>query len=356
MPARLLYQYIKDFFESQDCILLSTEYKNNSQKLDFICSCGNQSQINYNKFQYRKKCADCGRKNMIIPHKHTYQFVKEFFQSKNCQLLSTKYENAHQKLDYICSCGNQSSIPFSDFRQGQRCSKCAFKRQKQTMVERYGVENPIQNPVIKEKIKQTNLKKYGFENSLQSPEIKEKVKQTMVERYGVENPLQSPEIREKVKQTNLEKYGVECVLNNSKIKERIKKTNLERYGVENPTQNPDIFLKAQKSAFKRKEVITPSGKTILLQGYEPQAYIKLLEVYSENEILNSVVDMPKLWYIGIDGEKHKYYPDFYIPKDNLIIEVKSTYTYSDEKWYETNLLKRDCCLKNGFKFEFMIIK
>ena len=56
-----------------------------------------------------------------------------------------------------------------------------------------------------------------------------------------------------------------------------------------------------------------------------------------------------------DNKKHRYYPDLYIPKDNLIIEVKSQWTYnSQQKWYNTNLLKRQACIAAGYKFKFMI--
>ena len=46
--------------------------------------------------------------------------------------------------------------------------------------------------------------------------------------------------------------------------------------------------------------------------------------------------MPAIWYVGEDGKKHRYYPDFYIPKENLIIEVKSSYTMLYD-FYKNNL-------------------
>jgi len=49
---------------------------------------------------------------------------------------------------------------------------------------------------------------------------------------------------------------------------------------------------------------------------------------------------------------HRYYPDFYIKKDNKIIEVKSIYTYNID--IEKNLLKQKACLDAGYNFEFWI--
>jgi hypothetical protein len=44
---------------------------------------------------------------------------------------------------------------------------------------------------------------------MQCNKIKEKSKQTNLERYGVENPMQLNFYKEKLKHTMLEKYGVE---------------------------------------------------------------------------------------------------------------------------------------------------
>ena len=39
--------------------------------------------------------------------------------------------------------------------------------------------------------------------------------------------------------------------------------------------------------------------------------------------------MPAIWY-EMDNIKHRYYPDIFIPCENRIIEVKSTYTLKCE--------------------------
>jgi hypothetical protein len=54
-----------------------------------------------------------------------YSFVYNFFKENNCELLSKEYMNANTKLDYICKCGNKSSIWFNDFKRGNRCMKCS---------------------------------------------------------------------------------------------------------------------------------------------------------------------------------------------------------------------------------------
>ncbi len=58
--------------------------------------------------------------------------------------------------------------------------------------------------------------------------------------------------------------------------------------------------------------------------------------------------MPEIWYI-LDGIKHRYYPDFYIEKDNLIVETKSVYTLECEK--EKNNLKFQAVKSHGYNFK-----
>jgi len=62
--------------------------------------------------------------------------------------------------------------------------------------------------------------------------------------------------------------------------------------------------------------------------------------------------MPKIWYVAEDGIRRKYYPDIYIQEENMIVEVKSTWTYTKE--LERNKLKEKACLDAGYDFKFMI--
>lgn len=97
----------------------------------------------------------------------------------------------------------------------------------------------------------------------------------------------------------------------------------------------------------------PSGKLIKIQGYEHFALDILLKTKSENDIETYVRNMPKIWYIGEDGKKHRYYPDIFIKSENKFIEVKSTYTFEQEK--NKNLLKQKATKDLEHKHEFWII-
>ncbi|AYV77057.1 MAG: DUF2726 domain-containing protein [Barrevirus sp.] len=120
-PPRLEYDYVKNFFAERNCTLLSELYETAGKLLDYICECGKQSKISYNAFRDGHRCWDCGIKKTADSRRLTLQEVQDFFKQNNCTLLSTTYVNNSSPLEYICVCGNKSTICFSSFQQGHRC-------------------------------------------------------------------------------------------------------------------------------------------------------------------------------------------------------------------------------------------
>ena len=121
-------------------------------------------------------------------------------------------------------------------------------------------------------------------------------------------------------------------------------------------QNEQVFSKNKTSRFKNKNFIFPSGREVLIQGYENRAIDLLLNTYDENDMVIMDSNIEKLigevWYTGEDNKPHRYFPDIFIISENKIIEVKSDWTYKLDK--NKNILKQNSCLEMGFKFEFFI--
>ncbi len=135
------------------------------------------------------------------------------------------------------------------------------------------------------------------------------------------------------------------------MKEKSKKTCLEKYGVEYPMQNQEYMEKVQRNSKKYKEYKFPSGGIRNVQGYEPFALDILIKTYIEEEILTDREFVPNIPYI-FNSKNCIYFPDIYIPKDNKIIEVKSTWTYKckDDKIKE----KAEATRALGYKYEIWI--
>jgi intein-encoded DNA endonuclease-like protein len=107
------------------------------------------------------------------------------------------------------------------------------------------------------------------------------------------------------------------------------------------------FNNWKRSCYRHKSYTLPSGKIIKLQGYEPQFldYIFENNIYKEEDFEFSTF---KLDY-EFSGKKHYYFPDFKIPKDNLIIEVKSSYILK-RQGEDKNKAKRDATIKSGYNY------
>jgi hypothetical protein len=106
---------------------------------------------------------------------------------------------------------------------------------------------------------------------------------------------------------------------------------------------------------KYKEFIFPSGKIVKTQGYENIVLDELINQYEESDIFVGPIEIRnqigKIKY-KFDNKLRSYYPDIYIKSINMIIEVKSEYTYNQH--LECNLAKQDACLEMGLNFKFEI--
>lgn len=109
--------------------------------------------------------------------------------------------------------------------------------------------------------------------------------------------------------------------------------------------------KCLHNGFKKKEYVFPSGKTILVQGYESKALDELLITYKESNIIAGNELSMRIEYEH-DHKLKTYLPDIFLPNENLIIEVKSRWFFDLEK--DKNFAKQLACEKAGYKFEFKI--
>jgi len=194
------------------------------------------------------------------------------------------YNNNDFSMQY-CICGEPKK--WQGFKHGWRetCGNldCIKKQKIITNIKKYGVDNPLKNENIRNKMKNTMIEKYGVEHPMLSNDIKEKFKTTMIEKYGVEHPMLSDIIKEKSlntwnnrtfdekektrnkkisswnniskdekneinnkrKNTNLEKYGVEFIINHKETIMKIKKTLKDKYNVDkSPFENSTIRKKS----------------------------------------------------------------------------------------------------------------
>ena len=209
------------------------------------------------------------------------------------------------------------------------------------------------------KVKNTNIEKYGFYAPAKNKEVLDKMKNTTTNRYGVDNPAKLNINTLKAKQTKLIKYGNKNYVNI----ERNKNTVLEKYGVNNVSQLDFVKIKKSETCFRNYGVYNPSQnihiyhKSFKHKKYKHLTYQSSYEydfiLFCEENNLEIQDTSFNIDY-NLHEKDRKYYPDFYLPKYNLICEVKSTYTFM--KKYEENIKKKEYTLSKGYNFLFIIDK
>jgi len=322
MPPRLLYDDIVKIFESKGCKLISSTYISNKKSLDYLCSCGDQNvhKIRLCSFERGDRCTNCRQERMkktnqerfgydyvsqrpemkesalkgirkyISEKKHTLEELKKIYETAGCVLMATEYIDNTTHMPFKCICGKLGNNTFGKFANGQRCSD---------------------NKCMDRRKKQTNIKKFGA-----------------------------------ISYTGTEEYN-----------KSHKESCLKKYGTEHPNQSSSQQAKIEKTGYKFKLYTFPSGRQEKVQGYEPFGLDHILKTYNETELVLGRANQPEIWYYNNDTEDnnmHRYFSDIYIPKDKLIVEIKSTWTY--KKGIKQGKLKvqEAACKALGYKYMCLV--
>jgi hypothetical protein len=217
-----------------------------------------------------------------------------------------------------CCCGSDAELQFQDImgrnserREKQYCGAlCVDCNKKRWLNAR----------------EETNMKLYGKKGGINyTEESREKGVRTSMEKYNVASPNQAEIVKLKKIET--------CQKN---------------WGVDNPAQSQEVQEKTQKNAKKYKEYKMPSGTLRKVQGYEPFALDTLVKAYTEDQIKTDRKDVPRIKY-EVGGKNKYHYPDIFIPHENKLIEVKSTWTYSCKT--DNIQLKKKYAEEQGFIYE-----
>lgn len=143
-------EFVKSEFEKEGYTLLTEEYINNRQKLEYICPKKHFGSITFDVWQQGHRCIECaGCKKYMIAS------VKEQFDKENYILLTKIYKNAHQKLKYICPRGHHRTITWHGWQRGYRCQRCYFENNKEKNHSNW-------NPNLTEEDRQNSRKYFEY--------------------------------------------------------------------------------------------------------------------------------------------------------------------------------------------------
>lgn len=114
--------------------LLSTEYNNAKEKLILQCDKGHIYDATYSDFKQHKRCSECKKINISKKLSYSYEFVKDFIESYDYQLLSKEYKNNKSKIILLCPNNHVWETNFDTFKnQGCRCLYCSIESRNNSM-------------------------------------------------------------------------------------------------------------------------------------------------------------------------------------------------------------------------------
>lgn len=201
-----------------------------------------------------------------------------------------------------------------------------LKCRESTCLVSHGVKNPGQSEKVKVQMRKTCRKKLGVDYSFQSDKVKNKIKNTIFDRYKVTNISQSKD--------HQNKKEITC---------------LKNYGVRHPLQSSKLRFKASLNSGRLWQVKTPRKK-YYVEGYE-RFIVNTLE--NKFDIVLSQFDKD---FEPIILDNILYSPDFYIPKTNLYIEIKSTYTlYVLNSEFKLNKIKAEKSVEQGCNLRWSVV-
>ena len=263
-----------------------------------------------------------------------------------------EYVNMSTRVTIICKEHGEFTQHPQIHLKGSGCQICGKEKCKRTMIEKYGVDNPMKVKSIAKKMsntvksksedekneilnkrKATNLERYGFESASQNPdimakiqksifenndinEIKAKIEQTCLERYGSKTFLSSDYAREKIKQTNIEKYNGPAPMCSDEIKRKKAQTVKERYGVESIMMVDDVVEKIHQSKV--------ANNTYGVSSIEEDMYLKLCDIFGSDDVFRQYKSDP-----------YPFSCDFYIKSRDMYVEFNGLWTHG-KQWFDVN--------------------
>lgn len=320
----------------------------------YECVCGIKRRIRISSVNYgTTKSCGCLRKQQAKINGKKVTSHGQYKEPQYKLWLRLKQECTPGKKKYngstMCSLWYNSYTEFNKWLQSKSWStELSLSRIDHNIS--FSPDNCILIPKLEAKIKArkyTCTKKYGTESHLTYQPIKDKIKQKNIDIYGVSNPAKSEIIKNKTKINNIKKYGVEYP---QQLEE--KRIQYRKISIDNNQaivhENKTIAQWAKELGFNRSWF----GILVKKYGFDyAKNYIKS-ESLPETKIKEYLLSHNIKFIQQFKVENR--YADFYLPDNNIIIEVDGIYWHSDaintDKYY--HLKKKELYNKYNYQSIF----
>lgn len=124
MTKKHSFEFIKKEFEKCEYTLLENKYVNAHTKLQYICPKGHKHSITWYHWRAGHRCPYCAGQGKL-----DIDIIRRSLEAEGYTLVTDKYINRHQKLEYICPEKHKHSVTWGNwYFNNARCPICSAKR------------------------------------------------------------------------------------------------------------------------------------------------------------------------------------------------------------------------------------
>ena len=117
---KLSVDFVKDQFSKEGYTLLSNIYRNNKQKLEYLCPNRHKHSITWNNWRTGFRCPHCSNKA-----KKKIEDIHKELEQEGYTLLSNTYNNSFTEMKAICPKGHIWKFKRITWAKGSRCNICS---------------------------------------------------------------------------------------------------------------------------------------------------------------------------------------------------------------------------------------
>lgn len=299
---------LKDPKFNEEFYSIYEDYKDLQNNPNFCAICGTKT-----KTQYCKECLKSPDYNKIRIAKIKSTKLERYGNS-NYNNIDKHKETIKEKYNVE----NVSQIPEANKKMRNTKANTDYteinNKRKITNLNKYNTEYATQSEVVKNKTIETNLKKYGVVCNSQTKEFKEAVSKT----WASKSARELAELSEKRKQTNLEIYGNECG-----ARHLTKWCDLNKEFVEENFINDSLFDKEAFMCYFNISHVTAAK-------YKKKFNISAPDKSCRSQIQSKIAKSLEVDNIVVNSRSiiTPYELDIFLPDYNLAIEYDGLFFHS----------------------------
>ncbi len=126
------YEEVKQYYLDQGCELLDTTYTKSVLPLNYRCSCGTISKMDFGNFRLGRRCQKCKGKSNSEILALSVDEVKTKVESYGIKYVNSWLEwsgnRNRTRVTYVCQCGENTTVWLSNFYKVQNCRQCGSNK------------------------------------------------------------------------------------------------------------------------------------------------------------------------------------------------------------------------------------